>query len=317
MKTVVVTGAAGYIGGQTALAFKDAGYQVIGIDRTPVPEHLADVFADFWQDDFSDTNCLHLIARAEPVAIVHCAGSSLVGPSMTDPSTYYQNNFVNTKKMLDYFVANKIKTTKIVFSSTASVYGEPVMVPVQEEDPMQPINPYGESKLMVEMMLKSYYAAYGLPYVIFRYFNVAGADHQLRHGPVSGGTHIITRLLDSIKNNSEFVLNGTSYPTPDGTCVRDYIHVEDLASAHVMAAEIDSAVGVFNLSNNRGYSNKEVIEAIESATGHHPIVSTGAVRPGDPAMLTASSDRWQSLTGWQPSYNLVDMIRHAWKWHNK
>lgn len=317
MKTVVVTGAAGYIGGQTALAFKDAGYRVIGIDRNPVPDHLADVFADFWQDDFSDTNCLHLIARAEPVAVVHCAGSSLVGPSMTDPSPYYQNNFVNTKKMLDYFVANKIKTTKIVFSSTASVYGEPVMVPVQEEDPMQPINPYGESKLMVEMMLKSYYAAYGLPYVIFRYFNVAGADHQLRHGPVSGGTHIITRLLDSIKNNSEFVLNGTSYPTPDGTCVRDYIHVEDLASAHVMAAEIDSAVGVFNLSNNRGYSNKEVIEAIESATGHHPIVSTGAVRPGDPAILTASSDRWQSLTGWQPTYNLVDMIAHSWKWFNK
>lgn len=316
MKTVVITGAAGYIGGQTALSFKDAGYRVMGIDQGSVPKHLEAVFDDFISDDFADTDCMHLIAKADPVAIVHCAGTSLVGPSVTNPSTYYYNNFVKTKELLDYLIANKRTDIKFIFSSSAAVYGEPVMVPIHEEDPAQPISPYGESKLMVEMMLKSYATAYGLKFVAFRYFNVAGADSQGRHGPATGGTHIITRLLDSIKFGKEFVLYGTAYPTPDGSCIRDYIHVEDLAQAHLLAAE-SPVEGIYNLGTEKGVSNKEIIAAVDAVTGQHPIVSTGANRTGDPAVLTASPARWRAATGWQSKFNLADMLAHTWKWYNR
>lgn len=316
MKTVIVTGASGFIGGQTVIQFKEAGYRVIGIDRRTVPEHLAGVADENWQTDFVDTNCLHMMEKANPVAIIHCAGTSLVGPSVTDPATYYENNFVKTKQLLDYLKANRLTQIKVVFSSSAAVYGEPVMVPVSEEDPTLPISPYGESKLMAEFMLRSYYAAYNQQFVAFRYFNVAGADPQGRHGNAKGGTHIMSRLLESIKEGAEFVLYGTDYPTPDGTCIRDYIHVSDLADAHLLAVEKD-LVGIYNLSNLKGTSNKEVIEAVEQATGVHPIVSTGAARPGDPAELTASAQRFNAATGWTPKYNLKDMLTHAWAWYNR
>lgn len=316
MKTVIVTGAAGFIGGQTVLRFKEAGYRVIGIDRRPVPEHLASAADENWQTDFTDTNCLHLIEKASPVAIIHCAGTSLVGPSVTDPDTYYENNFVKTKHLLDYLKSNRLTNIKIIFSSSAAVYGEPVMVPVSEEDPTLPISPYGESKLMVEFMLKAYFNAYSQQFVAFRYFNVAGADPQGRHGNARGGTHIMSRLLESIKTGSEFVLYGTDYPTDDGTCIRDYIHVNDLAEAHLLAVESD-VVGIYNLSNLKGVSNKEVIQAVDHVTGIHPIVSTGAARPGDPAELTASSERFNAATGWKPVYNLTDMLTHAWAWYNR
>ena len=316
MKTVIVTGAAGFIGGQTVLRFKAAGYRVIGIDRRPNPEHLADIADEFWRTDFVDTNCLHMIARADPVAIVHCAGTSLVGPSVTDPEVYYENNFVRTKQLLDYLRANQLTQIKVVFSSSAAVYGEPVMVPVSEEDPTAPISPYGESKLMVELMLRAYHLAYHQQYVAFRYFNVAGADAAGRHGNARGGTHIMSRLLESVKTGTEFVLYGTDYPTADGTCIRDYIHVCDLVEAHVAAVE-NPVVGVFNLSNDHGVSNKQVIAAVEVVTGVHPSISTGAARPGDPAELTASADRFKSATGWQPQYTLTDMLTHAWAWYNR
>ena len=317
MKTVIVTGAAGFIGGQTVLRFKEAGYRVIGIDRRPCPEHLCNVADEFWRIDFVDTNCLHMVSKADPVAIIHCAGTSLVGPSVTDPEVYYENNFVKTKQLLDYLKANRLTNIKVVFSSSAAVYGEPVMVPVSEEDPTAPISPYGESKLMVELMLKSYYHAYHQQYVAFRYFNVAGADPTGLHGNAKGGTHIMSRLLESVKEGTEFVLYGTNYPTPDGTCIRDYIHVSDLVEAHFMAVENNNIVGVFNLSNDHGVSNKEVIAAVETVTGIHPVISTGAARPGDPAELTARAENFKSATGWHPRYGLTDMLTHAWTWYNR
>lgn len=316
MKTVIVTGASGYVGGQTVIRFKEAGYRVIGIDRGPVPEHLKGIADENWQTDFADTNCLHMIARAEPVAIVHCAGTSLVGPSIANPEIYYENNFVKTKQLLDYLNANRLTNIQVVFSSSAAVYGDPVMVPVSEEDPTFPISPYGESKLMVEFMLNSYHRAYNQQFTAFRYFNVAGADPQGRHGSARNGTHIISRLLESIHDNKEFVLYGTNYPTPDGTCIRDYIHVSDLADAHLLAVE-KSVTGIFNLANLKGYSNKEIISAVDQVTGIHPIVSTGANRSGDPAELTAVADRFKSASGWNPQYNLLDMISHAWAWYNR
>lgn len=316
MKTVIVTGAAGFIGGQTVLRFKAAGYRVIGIDRRTIPTHLEGIADENWRTDFVDTNCLHMIAKSEPVAIIHCAGTSLVGPSVTDPDVYYENNFIKTKQLLDYLKANRLTNIQVVFSSSAAVYGEPVMVPVSEEDPTLPISPYGESKLMVEFLLKSYYHAYHQQFTAFRYFNVAGADPEGRHGNAKGGTHIMSRLLESVKEGTEFVLYGTDYPTADGTCIRDYIHVADLAEAHLLAVEKDVA-GIYNLSSLQGVSNKQVIAAVEQVTGIHPAISTGAARPGDPAELTASSARFNSVTGWQPQYSLTDMLTHAWAWYNR
>jgi UDP-glucose 4-epimerase len=179
-----------------------------------------------------------------PDAIIHCAGTSLVGPSVMNPEEYYNNNFVKTKTLLDFLIANHQKNVRVIFSSSAATYGEPIMTPCQEEDPAIPISPYGESKLMVELMMKSYATAYGLDFVAFRYFNACGADSQGRHGQAPGATHIIARVLESIRDGKTFTLYGDSYPTPDGTCIRDYIHVEDLADAHIMAMNPAVPVGI-------------------------------------------------------------------------
>jgi UDP-glucose 4-epimerase len=313
---VMVTGAAGYIGGQTALMLKDQGYEVIGVDQDPAPELLENVFTHYFQSDFADRHVLDVIQRTQPKAIIHCAGTSLVGPSLANPSYYYHNNFVKTKILADFIVDAKI-STRLIFSSTAAVYGDPVMTPCSEFDPPMPISPYGESKLMVEIMLNSYHQAYGLDSVIFRYFNACGADHLVRYGQADDATHIMTCLLKSIKDNQPFVLNGNSYPTADGTCVRDYVHVEDIAQAHILA--IDAAVpsGVYNLGNNVGTSNQQVIDMISVVTGRTPQVELGKARLGDPAELFADSLRFREASGWIPKYSLRDMIQHAWAWYNR
>jgi UDP-glucose 4-epimerase len=313
---IIVTGAAGYIGGQTVLALAAAGYQVIGIDLINPSKEIQSACTDFLISDFAESNCLHLMARAQPVAIVHCAGTSLVGPSIMDPSTYYENNFVKTKCMLDYLIANRLTDVKVIFSSSAAVYGDPVMLPCSEEDPPMPISPYGESKLMVEFMLQSYYRAYNLKYTAFRYFNACGADPEARHGQAPGATHIIARVLESIRDNREFVINGTDFDTEDGTCIRDYIHVDDLAQAHVAAVSQD-VTGVFNLGTDQGHSNMEIVDMARSVTGSDIVVGTGPRRAGDPAHLTASPDRWRRATGWQPQFELRDIIQHAWTWYTQ
>jgi UDP-glucose 4-epimerase len=191
------------------------------------------------------------------------------------------------------------------------------MVPVQEVDPAEPISPYGESKRMIEWMLQSYHRAYGIRYVAFRYFNACGADAMTRHGQEEGATHIIARLLESIRDDQEFTLMGTDYDTQDGTCIRDYLHVTDIANAHVRALSDDVDSGVYNLGSGQGISNQEIIAAVSEVLQVNPRVRVAARRSGDPAMLTASSDKFRLASGWQPEYALSDIITTAWKWYNR
>ena len=313
---VVVTGGAGYIGGQTVLKLLDAGHSVFAIDCSLDLNPLVDCGAKWLVGDFAGEVALRAIETFQPDAIVHCAGTSLVGPSMTNPAEYYDNNFVRTKILCDWLIQRKIKT-RIIFSSSAATYGNPIMTPVQEVDPTEPISPYGQSKLMVDWMLASYKHAYNLDYVSFRYFNACGADSQGRHGQAAGATHIIARILESVKNKQDFTLYGTDYATKDGTCVRDYIHVEDIANAHVMAMDQSVASDIYNLGTNQGTSNLEVIQAAAKVTQQDVAVLHGPKREGDPAMLTADASKFMAVSTWRPKFNLEDMIANAWMYYNK
>ena len=314
---VVVTGAAGYIGGQTLLKLTDAGHDVLAIDRVMPPGHLMTAPCSWHTGDFASDLGLDAIKLFCPDAIVHCAGTSLVGPSMDNPREYYNNNFVKTKILLDFLVDNHYKKVRFVFSSSAAVYGNPIMTPVQEVDPTEPISPYGESKLMVDWMLRRYAQAYGLDYVSFRYFNACGADSLARHGQADGATHIIARVLESVKNKKDFTLYGTDYATADGTCVRDYIHVEDLALAHVAAIDGSIPSNIYNLGTSTGTSNLEVVRSAAGVTNADIAVLHGPKREGDPDTLTADAGKFMAVSSWQPRFNLTDMIAHAWAWYNK
>jgi UDP-glucose 4-epimerase len=314
---VVVTGAAGFIGGQTLLKLVDAGHDVLAIDRVMPPGQLIPVPCSWHTGDFSAELGLDAIKLFCPDAIVHCAGTSLVGPSVQDPEEYYNNNFVKTKILLDYLVKNHDKQVRFIFSSSAATYGNPVMTPVQEVDPTEPISPYGQSKLMIDWMLQSYRRAYGLDFVSFRYFNACGADSQARHGQAPGATHIIARVLESIKNKQHFILYGDDYPTADGTCVRDYIHVEDLAEAHIVGIDQQIPSGIYNLGTNTGHSNLEIIKEAARVTTNNISMIPGPKRDGDPATLTADAGKFMNVSGWNPKFTLEDIITHAWAWYNR
>jgi len=314
MSVVIVTGSAGYIGGQTMLTLKDAGHEVYGIDRRDPPAHLRGVPNGFLYQDFASDVALSWIIQKQPNAIIHCAGTSLVGPSVKNPSEYYNNNVAKTLKLLD-IVKQSMPRCKLVFSSSAATYGEPVMNPIHEVDPKEPISPYGESKLMIDMMLESYHRAYDIDYVSFRYFNACGADSKARHGQEPGATHIIARVLEAMRDDGEFTLNGVDFPTTDGTCVRDYVHVEDIARAHSLAIYHDVPAGIYNLGMNTGTSNREIIAAAERITGRKLKVVLGEARPGDPPMLTASAAKFGLVAGAWQHYKLDDMIQHAWNWY--
>ena len=314
---VIVTGGAGYIGGETVLKLLDAGHSVLAIDRAIPPDHLIACGAKWHTGDFANEVGLDCINSFQPDAIVHCAGTSLVGPSIVNPEEYYDNNFVKTKAMLDYIVKNKLTNIRVIFSSSAATYGNPIMTPVNEVDPTEPISPYGQSKLMIDWMLKSYQHAYGLDFVSFRYFNACGADSQTRHGQPAGATHIIARVLESVKNGTNFTLYGTDYPTSDGTCVRDYIHVEDLANAHIVAMKKDIPSDIYNLGTNIGYSNLDIIQASATVTKIPVTHKNGPKREGDPAVLTADAGKFMGVSEWQPKFTLEDIICHAWAWYAK
>lgn len=314
---VVVTGAAGYIGGQTVLQLLDAGHSVLAIDRSLEHNPLQDCGAKWLTADFAGEVALDNIRTFQPEAIIHCAGTSLVGPSMTDPKDYYDNNFVKTKRLCDFLIQHKIKA-RLIYSSSAATYGNPIMTPCQEVDPAEPISPYGESKLMTEWMLQAYQRAYGLDYVAFRYFNACGADSQARHGQRPGATHIIARVLEALRDRTgEFVLNGTDFETADGTCIRDYVHVEDLAQAHILATNSTIPSGVYNLGTSTGYSNLQIIHGAIAVTKQDLSYSTGPRRPGDPAQLTADATQFMNASGWRPQWGLEDIIRHAWAWYTR
>lgn len=317
MSTVVVTGAAGYIGGQISIMLQEAGHRVVGIDRRYYPSHLAGVFERYIHNDFASDSAFNAIIQERPTAIVHCAATSLVGPSMKYPSDYFSNNVVKTHKLMD-IVCQAVPKARIIFSSSAAVYGDPVMTPCHEVDPKEPISPYGQSKLMTEMMLESYQSAYNLDFVAFRYFNACGADSLGRHGEEENGTHIIARILESIRDKTDFELFGNDYPTEDGTCVRDYVHVEDIARAHLMALDASKIpAGVYNLGSNKGTSNHEIIIAAQQVTTQLPQIRVSERRAGDPSTLLASSDKFDLVAGEWRRWHLNDMIRHAWEWYNR
>jgi UDP-glucose 4-epimerase len=315
MINVIVTGVGGYIGGQIALRLKDAGYTVYGIDRREPPKHLLGVCDGFLYQDFASDVALSWIIQKQPKAIIHCAGTSLVGPSVKDPSEYYNNNVVKTLRLLD-IVKNSLPKCKFIFSSSAATYGEPVMNPIHEVDPKEPVSPYGESKLMIDMMLESYHRAYGLDYVSFRYFNACGADPQGRHGQEPGATHLIAKLLEATRDDGQFSIYGDDYPTDDGTCVRDYVHVDDVAQAHVLALYMRVPPGVYNLGSNQGTSVKQVMDRARTIVGKMPDIGVEARREGDPPVLVASADKYDAI-GWRKNYTLDDMIQHSWNWYTR
>lgn len=313
---IVVTGSAGYIGGQTALLLKDAGHTVYGIDRREPPRHLLGVVDKFLLQDFASDIALSWIIAKQPDAIIHCAGTSLVGPSVTDPAEYYNNNVAKTLKLLD-IVRRSLPKTRVVFSSSAATYGEPVMIPCSEVDPCDPVSPYGESKLMIDRILESYHRAYRLDYVSFRYFNACGADPQGRHGQAPGATHLIARLLEATRDDGIFKIYGVDYPTADGTCIRDYVHVDDIARAHALALYHKIPAGIYNLGSNQGHSVKQIVERAKSITGRWPEIQFGAARAGDPPALTASADKFNLVAGAWRHHDLDAIIQHAWAWYNK
>jgi UDP-glucose 4-epimerase len=311
---IIVTGAAGFIGGQTVLKLLDAGHTVYAIDRIIPSELLRTSGANWLTGDFSGEVALESINSHRPAAIIHCAGTSLVGPSLANPEEYYNNNYVKTKRLLDYLIQNKINS-RLIFSSSAAVYGNPVMTPVREVDPTEPISPYGQSKLMTDWLLQSYQQAYGLDFVSFRYFNACGADSQGRHGQAPGATHLVARILESVRNGQEFVMHGDNYPTKDGTCIRDYVHVEDLASAHIMALDPAVKSDIYNLGTNQGYSNLQVVQAASAVLNRDIAWQPGPKRSGDPAQLVADPTRFMIASRWQPQFGLTDIIQHAWAWY--
>jgi UDP-glucose 4-epimerase len=318
---VLVTGASGYIGGQTAIQLRDQGHEVFGLDWARLPEHLysLNLFEGFLQFDFDHLESHQWIWTIQPDAIIHCAGTSLVGPSMKDPETYYENNFVKTKHLLD-FLRSIRWTGRFIFSSSAATYGNPVITPCCEVDPTEPISPYGESKLMIEWLLKSYQRAYGLDYVAFRYFNACGADPQARHGQAPGATHIVARILENYLAGQDFVCNGNDYDTPDGTGVRDYIHVVDLAKAHLAAIEhLDHAneYKAYNIGTGVGVSVLEIVKAFEAASGKNIAYQIVARRPGDIATCYADPNLAQQELGWKAELTIQQSCEDAWRWQSQ
>lgn len=319
---LLVLGGAGYIGSHTAVELLDRGHEVVIADnlitgyKQAVPKE-----AVFYQGDIRDCNFLNNLFKTEKIdAVIHFAAFSLVGESVTNPLKYYENNLYGTKVLLQAMIDNNVD--KIVFSSTAATYGEPENIPILESDRTCPTNPYGETKLAMEKMMKWSANAYQLRYVSLRYFNACGAHKSGKlgeaHNPES---HLIPLVLQVPNGKRESVsIYGTDYDTPDGTCIRDYIHVTDLAEAHILAVEYLMKGGesnVFNLGNGVGYSVREVIETARKVTGHPiPAVETPR-RAGDPARLVASGEKAKTVLGWEPKItSLEDIIRSAWVWHS-
>jgi UDP-glucose-4-epimerase GalE len=320
-RKIIITGGCGYIGSHVARAFKQNGDSVVVIDRERRDHTLVDTDG-FYHGDFASTEGLATIYTLEPDVIVHCAGTSLVGPSMSNPAEYYDNNVSKTIYMLNV-LKDMSKKPVILFSSSASVYGEPESFPISEDAPVQPISPYGQTKAMIENILNDYSRAYDIHSVCFRYFNAAGAEpFNSDLGQESGATHIIARALEASIAQKLFVINGGHFSTDDGTCVRDYVHVWDLATAHIQAASFllddypQPGAYRFNLSTNTGISNLEIVEYIKRKHGIR--YQIGPKRDGDPAILIASAAKAKEVLGWQPQHSDIDtIIDSAYKWYTR
>src|ERR1043165_6250055 len=310
---VFVTGGAGYIGSICTEELLNAGHRVTVYDnlseghRSAVDERARFVLGRPEEDG----NILKAVKEAQSEAIIHFAANALVGESMTNPGKYFRNNVGNGLKLLEAAVATGVK--KFVFSSTCATYGPPDRVPMTEDLPQRPINPYGESKLMFERMLHWYRELKGLEFVAFRYFNAAGASGKFgEHHKTE--THLIPAILRVPLGRADHCeIFGTDYPTPDGTCIRDYIHIVDLAQAHILAME-PGRKGIYNLGNGEGYSVREVIRTCEKVSGRAIAAGEKPRRPGDPPRLVAGAGRAEKELGWRPKFpKLEDIVASAWR----
>lgn len=318
---ILVTGGAGYIGSHTVAELLDRGKDVVVLDNLQSGHREALLGGKLYEGDLRDKALLaKLFTENEIEAVIHFAANSLVGESMQKPVKYYDNNVYGTLCLLEAMDAANVR--RIVFSSTAATYGEPEKVPIEESDLTQPTNVYGETKLMMERMIDWFDKVLGIKYVSLRYFNAAGAHDSGRigedHRPES---HLIPLILQTaLGQRPSISVFGDDYNTPDGTCVRDYIHVSDLADAHLLAVEHLIAGGesnIFNLGNGQGFSVKEVIEQVREVTGRDFEVVMSPRRAGDPGVLIASSDKARSVLKWQPTRSSLDnIIRSAWAWHS-
>ncbi len=323
--TILVTGGAGYIGSHAVLALQDAGYEVVILDNLvyghrELVETVLKV--ELIEGDVTNRTLLDQIFQSREIAaVIHFAAYAYVGESVSHPAKYYRNNVVGTLTLLEAMCDAGIKN--FVFSSTCATYGVPEAIPIVENQRQQPINPYGMTKLMVEHILDDFNQAYGLKSVRFRYFNAAGADPQGRLGEDhQPETHLLPLvLLTAMGKRDSISIYGTDYDTPDGTCIRDYIHVNDLAQAHILGLEYLLKGGntdVFNLGNGQGFSIREVIEAARVVTGRPIAVTLADRRPGDPPVLVGSGEKAKRVLGWKPEYaDLKTILTHAWQWHQK
>jgi UDP-glucose 4-epimerase len=318
--TIMVVGGAGYIGSHMVKDLLQANCKVITLDDFSTGHRDLLLGGKLIEGNLGDTALLNRIFSDHRIEVVmHFAAYSIVGESVKSPVGYYRNNVANTIELLDAMVQHNVK--RFIFSSSAAVYGEPIEVPIREEHPLRPTNPYGTTKVAIEQMLSDFDSAYGLKYVSLRYFNAAGADASgkigERHNPE---THLIPLILKvAMGEHNSIKIFGTDYPTKDGTCIRDYIHVSDLTQAHFLAVEKLIAGGdsaIYNLGNNRGYSVREVIEIAAKVTEKQIPAIVDGRRSGDPAVLIANSDKIRKELGWQSHFgDLETILRTAWLWH--
>jgi UDP-glucose 4-epimerase len=316
---VLVVGGAGYIGSHMVKMLAKAGHQVVTLDNLSTGYRDAVRYGEFIEGDIADSELLdQVFSSNEFDGVMHFASYIEVGESVRDPAKYFRNNFANTLNLLDAMVRHQVKF--FIFSSTAAIFGEPEYTPIDESHPKNPINPYGRSKLMVEQALEDYEKAYGLQSVCLRYFNAAGSDPDgelgERHNPE---THLIPLILQAASGRRESIsVFGLDYPTPDGSCVRDYIHIVDLCSAHLLALELllaGQGSRRYNLGNGNGFSVLQVIDVVRQQSGKDFKAEQVARREGDPATLVADSEMARSELGWAPQYDDLNVIvQHAWKW---
>jgi UDP-glucose 4-epimerase len=320
---VLVTGGAGYIGSVVADELLEAGHDVVVLDnlsrghRQAVPKN-----ADLVVGELAERGSLEPLLRSRAIdAVIHLAALIEAGESMKAPETFFRNNTANALTLFEAMLATGVK--RLVFSSTAALFGNPERTPIEEDDAIHPTNAYGESKLLVERMLAWFHQIHGLRYASLRYFNAAGASRPDKGEAHQPETHLIPRILQvALGRAQQANIFGTDYPTPDGTCVRDYIHVSDLARAHLLALNaLDTVSGnftplVYNLGNGQGFSVREVVEVAREVTGHPIPVIESPRRAGDPAVLIASSEKIRRELGWQPTFaDLKSIVKSAWQWH--
>ena len=314
---IFVTGGAGYIGSICVEELLNAQYEVAVFDNLSEGHRAAlDSRAEFVEGDLEDRTLLdQTLRRVRPEAVMHFAGSALVPESMTNPTKYFRNNVSNGINLLEACVAADVR--KIVFSSTCAIFGVPEQIPITEDASKNPMNPYGESKLMFEKVLHWYHKQHGLDYVCLRYFNASGATGKFGEHH-RNETHLIPNVLKvALGQRSHVEMFGSDYPTPDGTCIRDYIHIVDLASAHILAVQFAGS-DVFNLGSGDGYSVKQVIETARKVTGHKTPVVEKPRRPGDPPKLVGDSTKIRKKLNWKPRFDSLEaIIASAWEWHRQ